>query len=455
MPPIPQRPPKLVSDLLRGTGVAAIGDSITIADGDNATNNFGARSWFTRACMASGQQLRFVRNAGISGNTTTQMLARLTTDVIAHRPDRCFVLGGINDIGAGTALSTVRSNLQAIYRQLRGAGVEPIPCTLTPSSNAGRNQSIQKLNAWIRWYAMTNGYTLVDLAAATTNTTTGEWLAGYSDDGTHPTTTATKAMAERVLTDVLGSVPNPTPYLDRYPATSAAAANLLQRGLFDSDANADGLSDSWTLVNSSGVTVSRATATGVYGYEQILECTDGLNHYITQNAFAGSWAVGDRLAFVGRLTTINGTTVTGTATSGGASTLTDSGKSWATNQWANAVVRITAGTGSGQYRDVASNTATQITTQVAWTTQPDNTSQYELIGGPLVHVKLVFTGASGQDVLPVYNFNQAVSGYVWYAEAVVPAGTTAVAPQIVIASGVGTIKVSQVTLVNMTALGMI
>lgn len=71
---------------------------------------------------------------------------------------------------------------------------------------------------------------------------------------------------------------------------------------------------------------------------------------------------------------------TGTATSGGASTLTDTAKSWATNQWTNYQIRITGGTGVGQIRTVASNTGTVITVSAAWTTQPDATSTYSLEG---------------------------------------------------------------------------
>jgi hypothetical protein len=71
---------------------------------------------------------------------------------------------------------------------------------------------------------------------------------------------------------------------------------------------------------------------------------------------------------------------TGTATAGGASTLTNSAKTWATNQWANYQIRITAGTGAGQIRTIASNTGTVITTSAAWTTNPDATSQYSIEG---------------------------------------------------------------------------
>ena len=71
---------------------------------------------------------------------------------------------------------------------------------------------------------------------------------------------------------------------------------------------------------------------------------------------------------------------TGTATAGGASTLTNSGKTWATDQWRNYQVRIVSGTGAGQIRSIASNTGTVLTTSTAWTTQPDATSVYNIEG---------------------------------------------------------------------------
>jgi hypothetical protein len=71
---------------------------------------------------------------------------------------------------------------------------------------------------------------------------------------------------------------------------------------------------------------------------------------------------------------------TGTATAGGASTLTNSAKTWTTNQWTNYQVRIVSGTGAGQIRTIASNTGTVLTTSAAWTTQPDATSVYSIEG---------------------------------------------------------------------------
>ncbi len=71
---------------------------------------------------------------------------------------------------------------------------------------------------------------------------------------------------------------------------------------------------------------------------------------------------------------------TGTATAGGATTLTNSAKSWGTNMWANYQLRIKSGTGAGQIRTIASNTGTVLTVSAAWTTNPDATSVYAIEG---------------------------------------------------------------------------
>lgn len=71
---------------------------------------------------------------------------------------------------------------------------------------------------------------------------------------------------------------------------------------------------------------------------------------------------------------------TGTTTSATINTLSNSGRTWTTNQWTNYQVRITSGTGIGQVRTIASNTATQLTVSTNWTLTPDTTSVYSIEG---------------------------------------------------------------------------
>lgn len=85
----------------------------------------------------------------------------------------------------------------------------------------------------------------------------------------------------------------------------------------------------------------------------------------------------------------------GTATAGAAGTLTDTGKAWGVNAQANRAVVIIAGTGAGQSRRIASNTATVLTVSSNWVTPPDATSQYAIRDD--THV--VVTDETGSKVL--------------------------------------------------------
>ena len=96
---------------------------------------------------------------------------------------------------------------------------------------------------------------------------------------------------------------------------------------------------------------------------------------------------------------------TGTATAGSANTLTNSAKTWGVNQWANSQIRITAGTGAGQIRPIASNTATAITVSSNWTVNPDATSQYSIEGND------DFLYFLGNNAVTMYRYS--ISGNTW------------------------------------------
>jgi hypothetical protein len=91
-----------------------------------------------------------------------------------------------------------------------------------------------------------------------------------------------------------------------------------------------------------------------------------------------AWGTTGQLIGTGSVTsTFDSGTSSGTNTT---TTLNDTAKAWQVNAWTNYQIRITAGTGAGQYRTVASNTANAITVSAAWTVTPDATSQYAIEG---------------------------------------------------------------------------
>lgn len=66
----------------------------------------------------------------------------------------------------------------------------------------------------------------------------------------------------------------------------------------------------------------------------------------------------------------------GTLTSTSGRILTDTTKNWGVNRWANYAIRIIAGTGDGQLRQILSNGKDSIVIYDGWNIQPDSTSIY-------------------------------------------------------------------------------
>lgn len=116
----------------------------------------------------------------------------------------------------------------------------------------------------------------------------------------------------------------------------------------------------------------------------------------------------------------------GTATAGASTTLTDTSQSWPTNRFANHDVVILSGTGAGQRRRIASNTATVLTLSGAvtgnldtgsWTTNPAAGSVYQIVPS---HDFLYYQPGSTNATFHRIDLSQT-SGAAWSALASVPA----------------------------------
>lgn len=166
---VPQSPEiPLVSLINVKQQVILFGDSITANNNPNNGTSAPATDitrvqdtgWFTWLNFTAGSPLFVVANAGIPGNTTTQMLARLQTDVLAIPSGHVTLMAGTNDISLGESLTTITSNLQSIADQIRAAGrflhfFTP-PANVTFAGNATQREKLSALIVWIRNYCIAN-----------------------------------------------------------------------------------------------------------------------------------------------------------------------------------------------------------------------------------------------------------------------------------------------------------
>lgn len=164
-----------------------------------------------------------VVNRGISGQITSQMLARFQQDVIALKPAAVLVLAGTNDIARGVALSTIQSNLTSMADLADLHKIKLILATVLPVSDYHKGVNprfemtrtrppavINELNAWIRAFCEKRGYVLVNYHDAMKNHE-GQLQADLADDGLHPNAKGYRVMAPLALEGIEKALNPPQP----------------------------------------------------------------------------------------------------------------------------------------------------------------------------------------------------------------------------------------------------
>lgn len=155
----------------------SVGDAMKILClGDSLTFGFGVPrqdAWIPLAQKRLAPVL--LANAGIPGDTTGGMLARLPGELERHRPSFISVMGGLNDIFFGGDDASARANIAAICHQSVSRNVKPILCTPTPIAveSARKDwsavvdffaaqETCREYVAWLRSFASVFGIPLID-----------------------------------------------------------------------------------------------------------------------------------------------------------------------------------------------------------------------------------------------------------------------------------------------------
>lgn len=278
----------------RSNDVLLFGDSFQARSTDSNTpprwQDYGLLPWLSY--FTSGK-IRLIRNAGVSGNTSAQIRARLRTDVLPYISDGTIVIGnaGINSASAGVTAASIIDDIEYIIGTMRGVGAKVIWSTISPyTAVAGTNNVTVEVNAWLREYCSTlPDVYLIDLWGIMVDptSTSGAIATNYSGDNLHPSAMCAREWASAIA-DVLE--PMLTPIGDSICSAADCVANnanstqLLPNPLFSTTGGTGTIDngtgtvsgtagDAWTVkAESAAITIvaSVASRSDGCGNDQIL-----------------------------------------------------------------------------------------------------------------------------------------------------------------------------------------
>jgi lysophospholipase L1-like esterase len=187
-----------------GEKLAFLGDSIT----QNGAGKGGYCRLVVAGLEANGVKVDPVF-AGVSGNTSKDMLARVDRDVISKKPDWMTLSCGVNDVwhGAkgGVLLEDYKKNITALVDKCDAAKVKVMILTSTMIMEDQGNDNNQKLiayNDFLRSLAKERKYPLADLNAdeqAELKTASKQTGKNLTVDGVHMNPLGNKMMADGIL----------------------------------------------------------------------------------------------------------------------------------------------------------------------------------------------------------------------------------------------------------------
>jgi len=195
-----------------GQSVAFLGDSIT-AQGTDVPGGFV--KLVVAGLSTLGVHITAI-HAGVGGNTSKDMLARLDRDVISKKPDWMTLSCGVNDVwhgAAGVDLEDFKKNITSILDQCQAAHIQILVMTATciqENDAFDENKRLAAYNDWLRATAKARNLPLADESAA-------YWAALkaaeprqgniLTNDGVHPNPAGHQIMASTILA-AFGATPD-------------------------------------------------------------------------------------------------------------------------------------------------------------------------------------------------------------------------------------------------------
>ena len=208
--------------------VVCFGDSVT-----GVYYHSGSRRAYTNMLgialeRVSGNANVEMINAGISGHTTVNALARIDRDVLAHKPDLVTVMFGLNDM-TRVSLDDYKTNLKTIVEKCRAVGAEVVlatPNNVINTSSRPTNKLVTYCDV-VRKVGRELGIPICDTYQQLDGTRAEDsfdWRLLMSDP-IHPNMAGHKSIAERLAQTITGSKVS----LDNVPPLQPALQRTLAR----------------------------------------------------------------------------------------------------------------------------------------------------------------------------------------------------------------------------------
>ncbi|MGW9345575.1 hypothetical protein ACWGR3_28900 [Streptomyces albidoflavus] len=282
-----------------------LGDSRTLYNGNylqsQATSTavtHDDRGYVACAMVLLRQRLDILKNGGVGGDTTAQMLAR-TDALLALSPGWLIGMGCINSVNQGVSAATIIAELTAIFDKCAAKGVRVVWGTdwiSAGTDTTAKKQAAATVNEWLRREtSRRREFYLADYAAVMSTPATGLPVAAYASDGLHQDGPGGFIMAKE-LVKVLEPL---LPPMDRLTVSNEDTTNILTNGMLTGNGGT-GRATSWSWPGSGPAVFSKVARTdGYQGDWQQVVVTGGTNTYLYQQvaAAAGKWAEGDNVFF--------------------------------------------------------------------------------------------------------------------------------------------------------------
>lgn len=216
---------------------------------------------------------------GVSGEQANTGRARFATDVLPKKPKVILVVYGSNDVVLNRLAPDIFADLLAMWTMGWRSGASIIATTCPPRDafTSAQMKEALKLNAMLHNFAASNPahFALLDIWTILADPSTGHYRTGYSQDGTHPNSTASWAVALKSVAIFTSLFPS--------PATTLAVCNT----------NDDNLVSNPMLITTGGATGAGATGTvastfTVYGSDATMTITASLVDRASTDGF-GQW----------------------------------------------------------------------------------------------------------------------------------------------------------------------